>query len=172
MSVFARGRDCTCPGTPHDEGDGVYLRPSLTLAGGLAAEHALYDASRLYPLADNAPADEQERVVAQRTAYIRPTWFELFLRHGAEGWNLVSEDGPIPLDLDALLADYAFARPIAEAANDLYGEAVLAPLVGLQPKPSRNGRTGDGTHPSPARTPRRSKASSPDTSAGTASWTA
>lgn len=167
MSEFVRCRDCKCPGTPHEEeGDGVYLRPTLDLAGGLAAESALLTAARIIPLGSKPSAEEQERVTRERTDYLRPRWFDIFLRHGAVDWNLMAEDGPIPFDVDELIGDYTLARPAAEKANDLYAEAVLAPFQTPPPKHSRNGRTAGGIRPPSEPTPLPSRRSSRAASEG------
>lgn len=172
MAIFARARDCTCPGTPHDEGDGVYLRPSLDMDGGLAAEHELYQASIRHPLPPNPTPEQAEEVARAMTLEVRPAWFRLFLTHGAEGWNLVNEQGPVPFSIDALRSDYAFARPVAEKADELYRDAILAPFLGPPPTHSRNGQTDGGTPRRPVKTPRRLRSSSPVTSVGSESWTA
>lgn len=160
MSEFVRLRDCQCPGTPHEEGDGVYLRPTLSLEAGLLAEQAINEMQRLFPLPDKADAATSDRIQTERTYWLRPKWFDLFLRHGAAGWNLMGEDGDIPFDIEALLGDYSLARVAAEAANDRYSDAVLAPFQIPPAKPSRNGRTGGGIHPPAARTRSPSRPSS------------
>lgn len=155
-----RVRDCACPGTPHPDGDEVYLRPHLDLAGGLAAEGALLESVRRYPLSDNAPKAVEAKVVAERTAYLRPAWFEIFLRHGAIGWNLLDSDGhAVPFDVDDLIGDYSLARLAAEQANEQYSGSVLAPFQTPPARHSQNGQTAGGTPLPSARTrsqPRRS----------------
>lgn len=167
-----RCRDCTCPGSPHPDGDGVYLRPSIGLTGGLAAEQALLDAAREYPVADKAPAEEQDRIAALRTARVRPAWYEIFLRHGVVGWNLSDGTAEIPFDIQRLLDDYALARPAADVASDLYSPAILAPFLAPPAMHSRNGRTAGGIRPPSPRIRSRSRPSSPPVSGATASWSA
>jgi hypothetical protein len=155
MSDGVRVRDCSCPGNPHEDGDEIYLRPTLDLEGGLAAEAALLDAARLFPMpAGIGDVDDKliarnpaiGKIITDRTNFLRPKWFDLFLRHGAVGWNLLDEEGnAIPFDIEALLADYSMARMAAEEANDRYSGAVLAPFQSPPPKHSRNGRTAGGT---------------------------
>lgn len=169
MTVFVRVRDCTCPGTPHkDEGDGVYLRPTIGLDGGLDAEAALLESNDLFPLPEGSSKVVIDSIGTKRALYVRPRWFRTFIVHGAVDWNLWDADGPTPFDLDAVLADYAMARPVAEKANDLYQEAVLAPLVQAPPKSSSNGRTARATSRTAGSTRMRSGPSSPDGSAGSA----
>lgn len=142
MLVPARVRDCACPGTPHaDDGDVVYLSPTISLDGGIAAEQDLVKA-----------AGDSDLLIR--------SWVKTFLRYEAKGWNLVDEAGePVPFDLDALLADYALARPAADKAVDLYGDTVLNPLLERQQRGrSRTGPTTGTTSATPRRT-RKSPAS-------------
>lgn len=165
-NVVARVRDCACPGEPHPDGDVVYLLPTLGLDGGLEAESDLLESIRLYPQPDKASAAEVDRIGSERTRFLRPRWLKTFLRHGAVGWNLEDEDGPIPFDVEALLGDYSLARMAADKAADLYSAGVLAPFQAPPPKHSRNGQT-DGGIPAPSTpTPLRSKRSSRASSAG------
>lgn len=121
-----RVRDCACPGTPHPDGDVVYLAPKLSLAGGLAADFDI-------------------RKAAGDGTFLAQLWQVTFVRYGAIGWNLVDEDGPVDFDVNALLEDYTLARPVAEAADDLYGEAVMRPLVARLKATSPRGRTNGST---------------------------
>lgn len=109
--VTARVRDCACPGTPHDDGDVVYLSPVISLDGGIAAEQDVVKAE--------GDTDKLIRL-----------WVRTFLTFEAKGWNLVDEAGePVPFSLDALFSDYGLARPAADKAVDLYGDTVLGPLL-------------------------------------------
>lgn len=107
-----RARDCTCPGTPHPDGDEVYLHPSLPFLGGVAARSVL--------------AAFGDPVVAEETLG------RVYLRHGIAGWNLL--DGrkrPRPCTPDAIEAEFSWrggGRAIVEACDDLYQEEILAPL--------------------------------------------
>jgi hypothetical protein len=147
--VAVRVRDCECPGTPHgEEGDVVFLAPTLSLEGGLEAT------------ADIRVAVHDGKVIAKR-------WRVTFVRYGAIGWNWLDADGePLPFDVDVILADYSLALPVSEKADELYGESVVRPLVAKPKTTSRHGRTADSTSPTlRSITPRR-KSSSPGTSAG------
>lgn len=117
---------CYCPGTPHGDGDVVYLAPALSMAGGMAAQAAavegLTDSIRLQEL-------------------LATIW----LRHGVVGWNLLDEDGKA-LSLDPATIDRALpygkgGRLVAEKADDLYAEDILAPLVKWSENISRGGPT-------------------------------
>lgn len=142
-----------CPdGTHNGEGDWVALAPTLSLEGGLVAEADLR-AVRNIP-------DETERGEA-----LNRRWVLTFVRYGAKDWNFHTEEGPLPFDIEAILADYSLARLVAERANDLYAESVMRPFLTRQPKRSPTGPTAATTSPRPRRTGSRSKPSSPDTSA-------
>lgn len=150
--VRVRVRDCACPGSPHgEEGDVVFLAPTLSLEGGLEGQ------------ADIRAAVGNGTALAKR-------WRVTFVRYGAIGWNLVDEEGePVPFDVDAILADFALAYPVSEAADDLYGESVVRPLLARRKTTSPPGPTVVSTSatPRPIRSPRRS--SSAGSSDGTPS---
>ena len=116
--------ECLCPDTPHDE-DYALLRPRLLPGDAIAA------LSALRPDVDSA--------TLQRDIGMS------LLRGGLIGWNIQDETGPIPLDAieDGTLDWDETLRPIAEAANDLYSESLLRPLVERMKKPSHGGRTDD-----------------------------
>jgi hypothetical protein len=133
--VSVRVRDCACPGTPHEEdGDVVFLTPTLSAVGGIAAEQDM----------SNAEGDHEA---------LTRQWLITFVRYGATGWNLEDDDGPRPFDVDDLLADWAIARPVAIRAGELYQAAVIAPFLPAPSKRSPTGRTRATTsrRPSPTR---------------------
>lgn len=165
--VEVRVGDCACPDTPH-EGDVVYLLPKLGLEGGTAAEFDLLFSREIED-------------AARSTLVLLARWTVTFVRYGAVGWNRVRLDErgrpePEPFDVEALIADYAAARLIAERANELYSEAVMRPLFeaarASEPSPnraqrrSRTGRTGGSTSRRPASIRSRPESSSQDASAG------
>ena len=152
---------CRCPGTPHDgldgraDGDVVYLRPALTLDGGLEVLRAL------------RRSEAGEDVVAFATRMIPP-----YLRHGIAAWNLTDEAGqPVEVTPEAIgRLDWDTAYTIGEKADDLYGEEALRPLLARTQKLSPPMRTGGSTSRSrpSQRTPRSpSGRSSPTSSGGT-----
>lgn len=109
--------ECLCPDSPHDE-DYALLRPRLLPGDAIAA------LSALRPDVDSA--------TLQRDIGLS------LLRGGLIAWNIRDEDGePIPLDAveDGSLDWEETLRPIAEAANDLYSESLLRPLVERMRKP-------------------------------------
>jgi len=145
--VSVRIRDCECPGTPHgEEGDLVFLASTLTLEGGLAAQGDILAAA-----GDGSALERRWRVT--------------FVRHGAVGWNLVDENGQTPFDVNVLLADFALGYPVAERADDLYGDTIVRPLLARPSGTSRNGSTAASTSPSVRLTSRRRGSSSPAISA-------
>lgn len=130
--VSVRVRDCACPDTPHaDTGDLVYLRPKLSLAGGIAAQQDLV-ASGGNP------------------AVLTRLWLVSFVRFGVTGANWE------PFSIDELLDDFDLAMPVAEKADELYGEAVLRPLGMSRSANSKRGPTASST----SRT-RRSRSTTP-----------
>jgi len=154
-----RFRDCTCPGSPHDgrdgadDGDIVTLRPHLGFAAGAEALRKIIE------------SDGDVNRVAELVGPV-------YIREGVIGWNVIDENGAAELDIDGILDDYALAYPIAEAADDMYSEAVLRPLVARMNALSGNGRTAASTHPTrrsskPRPSPR--KSSSRNGSGGTLS---
>lgn len=109
---------CRCPQTPHADGDMVTLRPMLGLAAGIEVQRLMVESNQ---------AREDAAVITGRLA-------EAYLLHGVESWNLVGDNGqPIPVNADSirlyLLNDFSRAAPVADAADDLYMDTVLGPLV-------------------------------------------
>lgn len=146
--VEVRVRDCACPNTPHPDGDVVFLAPKLSLAGGLAAS------------ADISTALGNGTMLAE-------LWLVTFVKHGAIGWNLLDEDGdPVPFDVRVLLDDYDLAMPVAEKADELYGDTVARPFLTRLKAISRRGPTAPSTSPTEPSTTKPRKRSSPATTAG------
>ena len=146
--IAVRVRDCACP-TPHEEGDVVYLAPKLTLAGGLQAQADIIEA-------------------AGNGGMLAASWQITFVKHGAIGWNFIDDEGPVPFDVNVLLDDYELASPVAEKADELYGESVMRPLLQRLNPTSRNGRTNGSTSATPRSTTKPRGRSSHGTTAATA----
>lgn len=163
--AFARIRDCTCPGTPHAEGDGVFLRDTITLRGGLAAERVIVGV-----INDLALRGETEESAIDDA--LTPGLLDVYLRDGCTGWNVEDEDGPVPFVLEDLLADYNLALPVAQKAQELYTEAVMRPLTARLSVTSARGSTSVSTSRTRKPTPRRRKPSSRATSAASRRLTA
>jgi hypothetical protein len=109
---------CLCPGTPHADGDFVYLRPKLGLAAGIAIQKLVIDANN---------AD-----TPMSTADMTGVLAEGYLLHGVVDWTL-SNGSAIPVNeatiREHLLSDFERAAPVADKADDLYMGPVLAPLL-------------------------------------------
>jgi hypothetical protein len=145
--VEVRLPECWCPGTPH-EADLVYLAPSISMAGGLAARAIVIDE------VDQGvdPIRLQERLAV------------VWIRHGIVGWNLVDEEGqPLPLDEATVRAALPYGkggRLVADKADDLYNEDIMSPLVAMSRSSSPRGRTNGSTSATPASTRKRRSPSS------------
>ena len=92
-------------------------------------------------------------------------WVVTFVKYGARDWNLHKDGEDIPFSSDALLQDYALARPVADKAADLYSEEVLRPFQNRLQERSPTGRTAATTSKAPRRTRSQSKPSSQGTMA-------
>lgn len=152
-------RRCPCPGTPHPNGDIVYLAPEASMTMGLKANGAI----------NKAGGDE---------VLLELHLGRVFLEEGIVGWTFVEneEDGDrivsvsVPITPDAIERLLPWAKggsDVAERANELYAGAVIAPLVrrsmsssGLMPT---NGSTSH-TRSSRQKRPSSSKSSSPASS--------
>lgn len=124
--VRVRIGDCECPDAPHTEGDHAYLRPRLTPQAGM----------RLTRLIIDTGFDAQK---------LAPELGMAWLAEGIVAWDLLDDAGmPVPFD-EATLRSGAISwedtlLPIADRADDLYGEATLRPFVTTAGSPSsRNG---------------------------------
>lgn len=104
---------CLCPGTPHGDGDVVFLAPVLSAAAGYAAQGAIADA---------------EGDVAR----VQELLWRIYRDHCITGWNLLDEDGePVPATAENKDRGLPFAkggRAVAERADQLYAQDILAPL--------------------------------------------
>jgi hypothetical protein len=119
---------CECTGQPH-EADLVYLAPTLSMSGGMAAQGAIQQAG-------TDPVRLQELLA------------DIWVRHGVTGWNLLDDKGnAIPLTADNIARALPYGkggRLVAERADDLYAEDILAPLVQRLETLSQRGSTPSG----------------------------
>jgi hypothetical protein len=149
-----RFRDCTCPGTPHPDGDVVYLRPVLGFTAGAEALRLWQEAIRKAsenPVFNTNEAGELELDLVR---YVAEIVGPVYIREGSLGWNVVDDDGAVPCTRQALEAlSFTEALPIVEVADDLYSNAVVAPLGKQMSVPS-----GNGSINKPTRQARRSSA--------------
>jgi len=136
--IPVRFRDCSCPGTPHPDGDVAELRPFLDYPGGAEALAAIQKAG-----------DDTDRFAE----LLGP----VFIRRGVVSWNLLDAEGePVPVTREALDGlRWEDAYELADRADDIYGAQVLAPLVRRMSNSSKNGRTSGSTRPRAKRSPRR-----------------
>lgn len=154
--VEVRFSDCVCPGTPHPEGDVAYLRPFLDYAGGADALRAM------------RAADGDAELFDQLLGPV-------YLRRGMVGWNRLTEDGkPLPLPADPAELPFGEAYWIVEAADNLYGGSVLAPLAKRLSEFSPTGPTGSSRSTngrSRSKRPKPSGSSAPSPSAASTNGT-
>lgn len=104
---------CTCPNTPHPDGDYVELLPKLGMARSLAV-------IRTSALDDLALAEMSLSVG--------------YARFGIAAWNLVDDSGPMEVNGDNLEV-FSQSDPrtimVAIKGDELYGKEVVAPLVAM-----------------------------------------
>ena len=132
---------CICPpleGKPRHETDTIELRERLGFRESLAAQNAVY------LLKGEDPDANAADVLAVLT--------EQYLLAGIEKWSVVGVDGkPIaptkPAIRELLLTNMEVALQVAEVADDLYREAVLAPLVARASISSPDTPTDESTSP-------------------------
>jgi hypothetical protein len=159
--------DCPCPGTPHPNGDTVYLRPTPGLVGGVMIRNRYVDIStRLYALQQRGEMNDTD--TAEATGQL----LETYLRAGIASWTLVDEQGqPVEVTRDSITAfeeHWQAATVVADRADDLYKSVVLDPLRmagstssnGSPTTASTSATNGNGT----TRRQRRSKRSLTSTS--------
>jgi hypothetical protein len=142
--------ECPCAGTPH-QSDTITFRRVLSLAGGLAAITAMREAVR------------EGGTLDQLT--LATHIFPVFLVHAVESWTFLAEDGsPLPILAGDAVLPFGTKYEIADAADDLFGEEVTRPLVGMIRRSSPAGPTEPSTsrkRPSGASRRSRSAPSSP-----------
>lgn len=168
--VAVRVGECQCPGTPHPDGDIVYLRPKLDLRGGFRVKRRLIEL--------NQAALGEETTESEKLAELEIALAEVYLDEGIAAWNLVDEEGQErPLSPEALrehlFSDYSRAEEASNTADDLYRPAVLDPLVqravsslqATQTNGSTPARNGHGPKP---RKPSKRSSTSTSPTAGTA----
>jgi len=142
---------CHCPGTPHPDGDFVYLRPKLGLREGIILQEPVADWLNV-PAADR-PGQE----------YMRAELSERYLILGIAEWNLTDEDGAIvvnPLSIrEHLLNDFDRAEPAAEKGDELYSDVALGPLRKLVAMSSKATSNNGSTSPTSITSRKRRKPS-------------
>jgi hypothetical protein len=132
---------CICPlkeGQPRHDKDTVELRERLDFRSSLAAQNAV----RL--LYGEDPDASEADVLAVLT--------ESYVLSGIESWSVVGvDDKPItpnkPAIRDLLLPNLDVANLVAEAADDLYRQAIIDPLVRMVSSSSEPTQTDESTSP-------------------------
>jgi len=141
---------CPCEGTPHPDGDIVYLYPELSAPAGMAVRGLMVEG-----ITGKDPATFQERLG------------ELWLRVAVADWTFLDDDGsPIPLTAENLVRALPYAkggRLVADKADDLYAGSVVDPLLKQlealsKPSPTRSSRPA--TSPTRNGTPKQRSRSS------------
>lgn len=142
---------CPCAGTPHADGDTVYLYPELSAPAGIRARAFFRDA-----MTSTLSQVDAEAAIA-----------ELWLSVGVAEWTFVFDDGrPIPVTPENVVRALPYAkggRQVADTADDLYVTSVTAPLLerlrGLS-KPGSTPSSRRATSPRTASRPKPRKRSS------------
>lgn len=147
---------CPCEGKPHEDGDTVYLYPELSVPAGIRARAWFVEAMK----GETDSASLQEQIA------------ELWLTVGVARWTFVFDDGePIPVTPEYVIRALPYGkggRLVADKADDLYVDSVVAPLVAGLASLSQRGPTSDGrrvTSVPKTSTPKPRPRSSTDTTA-------
>lgn len=140
---------CICPptasGEPRHESDSITLRDRLDFRAALRIKKAV----ALVPLDDGS---------GTRGPAVLAAMSEWYIREGVEAWTCVDEKGkPVPVDL-ARIFESPDLDLVVDAADALYAEAVLLPLLqrtsrSLQRSPteaSTSPTNGTTTPPTPS----------------------
>jgi hypothetical protein len=134
---------CRCPGTPHVDGDTVYLAPKMTIPMGIAAWHVVRNATDA--------ADLEGRLA------------NVYLHFGITGWTFVDRESPDvdprPVRWDPDKAEDLIEKylplweggfTVAQAADGLYGEAIFFPLASARDQLRKSSQTGPTADSTPA----------------------
>jgi hypothetical protein len=137
---------CVCPGAPHEQ-DTITLRDTLTFRQGKRIQ---YEVALL--------EDDQRSDIA----YVLALLTEAYILAGIEAWTLTDEEGkPIAVSEDTirarLLTRPSEADAAAEAADGLYQEAVMLPLLRRASSSSPPTPTSGSTSPRKGSAPKRPK---------------
>jgi hypothetical protein len=147
---------CPCEGTPHEDGDVVYLYPELSVSAGVRARSFFANGA-----IGDIPMDEVEVRIA-----------ELWLEIGVADWTFVYDDGsPIPVTHENIVRALPYAkggREVADKADDLYVESVTSPLVKRLSELSQRGPTPSGRSQTSRPTTSTKRRRSPSSTATTA----
>ena len=149
---------CRCPGAPHPA-DWVELSGSVPIMVGIGVLSAI-----------RAAGDDEGRLEALMA--------RTYVRYGLVDWSFVDSDGrrvfidPSSAEwgetVDRLLPWDAGGQEVAEAADALYSEAVLRPLMSRTSRQSQGGPMDGSTSATPLHGPKRQKRSKPSSRRATA----
>lgn len=146
---------CPCEGTPHPDGDIVYLHAELSAPAGIRAR-SFFAAAMTGSL---EPVDVEERIA------------ELWLSIGVSRWTFLTDDGkPIPVTPENVVRALPYGkggREVADMADDLYVASVTAPLLAKLQALSPPGRTPSSRPATPAKTTSPRKPRKPSSTATT-----
>lgn len=141
------------------DGHTVLMHPTATLPLGEAANQAIKHAVTEYD-----DPQEQEDAISRVLVVV-------YVRFGVADWDYLDEHGrKVPRtreNMDAVLADLPVARAIAAKGDELYSEAVLAPLRELASKSRQASRSGKSTPRSRRSSSKRPRSSGPSTTSST-----
>jgi len=159
---------CLCPPNAagevrHPTGDEITLREHLDFRAALTARNTMM----------LVKTEDPDATVADMLAALTET----YLLVGIESWSLVDAKGKPIEATKAAIREHLFSRPdiamgVGNAADGLYSQAVIAPLVALASRSSPSTSTDESTsvtkHSSPPRKPSRPSLPSSITSIPTA----
>jgi hypothetical protein len=127
--------ECRCPGAPHPE-DWVELHPQATFPMGTAVMAAI-------------------RAAGEDNITLQGLMGQAYVLFGIKAWSFVGPDGdPIPVNhttrewpqLVVSLLPWAHGgAELVDAADDLYSEDILRPLMGRTSKQSQAGQMDGST---------------------------
>lgn len=126
--VAVEGLGCRCPGTPHPDGDTVWLRAELGPEGGFAALSVI-------------------RAVGGDADLLAEKIGRVYAEHGIVDWTFLDDDGePVPCTPEMVARlSWDVLYPVAEKGDEIYSEGILRPLVAKASRSSRNGHTAPST---------------------------
>jgi hypothetical protein len=147
---------CPCEGTPHPDGDIVYLYPELSAPAGIRAR-----------------AFFQQGMTGQvHTVDLEEAIATLWLSMCVADWTFLFDDGsPIPVTPENVVRALPYAkggRQVADKADDLYVDSVTAPLLEALERLSKPGRTASSRPATRPRTASQRKPPKPSSTATTA----
>lgn len=143
---------CICPARQKHQHDTVTLREALPFRSAVAIRNEI---GLLY-------LEEPGAGLADIIGVLQ----EAYLRHGIEAWTVRGKDGALPPSREnidrLLLTNLEQAQIVGDAADELYREAVMLPLLRQVLTSSPDGQTSDTTSaPEESSTPTASPTAEP-----------